>query len=158
MYKIFINSLLIIFLCFTLSCNTNDYYPVNVFFKDGTLPNSDKSSITAIYLEDKRIREKYTDILISSNIDNLEFSIAKENDKYIDIKIAEKEIWYSLTELLKDKIDIEYTTFAKAQTTTYVIKSETPTVLQFKAVGGNYNNDELENIFTVSKTFELKIQ
>lgn len=159
MYKIIINSILIIYLCFALSCNANHYNPINVTFKDGTLPGSENYVVTAVFLEDKRIRDKHTDIFIMANLDDTKLSICKEGTQPIDILLSEKETWYSLTDLMELGSQKHFSTFAKAQTTTYVINSEQQVTLKFKVVGGmpNKEHSALVNTFNVSKIFEIDI-
>lgn len=160
MYKILINSLLIIYMCFALSCNANAYYPINVTFKEGTLSGSPKYVVTAVFLEDKRIRDKHTDILISSDLDELTLTISKEPDEPIEILLSEKNVWYSLTNLMSKDSTPKFSTFAKAETTTYILSAKTPTNLKFKAVGGALNQEDLAlaNTFNVSKIFEVEIK
>ncbi|MDD3397494.1 MAG: hypothetical protein PHR96_03010 [Clostridia bacterium] len=156
MYKIIINSILIIYLCFALSCNANEYNPINVTFKNGTLPGSENYVVTAVFLEDKRIRDKYTDIYIMANLNEIKLSIGKEPNQPVEILLTEKDKWYSLTDLMSQS---DFATFAKAQTTTYIITSETIVTLKFKAVGGELNQDNsgLTSTFNVSKVFEIEI-
>lgn len=160
MYKVFINLILIVYMCFALSCNANAYYPINVTFKDGTLPGSSKYVVTAVFLEDKRIRDKHTDILISSDLDETVLTISKEPEKPIEILLNEKNIWYSLTSLMSQNSNPMFSTFAKAQTTTYILSAKIPAKLKFKAIGGVLNQDDylLDNIFKVSKIFEIDIK
>lgn len=159
MYKIIINSILIIYMCFALSCNANAYYPINVTFKNGTVPGSYKYVVSAVFLEDKRIRDKYTDIFISLNLDETNLTVSKEPTEPVEIFIIEKNKWYSLTELMNQNPKADFSTFAKAQTTTYIIRSKTPVNLKFKAVGGDLNEDNsaLTNVFKVSNIFEVEI-
>lgn len=159
MYKILINSVLIIYMCFALSCNANAYYPINVTFKEGTAPGSSNYVITTIFLEDKRIHDKLTDIFILADSDETSLSIGKELGNKSQIFLSEKNKWYSLSDLMRQKSTPDFSTFAKAQTTTYIINAKEPVKLKFKAVGGTLNQDNsaLTNLFKVSEIFELDI-
>lgn len=162
MYRILLNLVLIIYLSFAMSCNASEYNPINVTFKDGTLTGSSNYVISAVYLEDKRIRDKYTDIYVSADSDNTVLSIFKEYGESIEITLNQANTFYSLTKLMnQEERQFKLTTFAKAQTTTYIIKSKQKVNLKFKAVGGEINNEDDENlkkVFNVSKIFDLTIE
>lgn len=162
MYKVLLNLLLVVYLSFAMSCNVNEYNPLNVTFNDSTLAGSSNYVISAVYLEDKRIRDKYTDIFISADKDNIVLSICKEYEEPIEITLNERNRFQSLTKLMnQQRKQFRLTNFAKAQTTTYIIKSKEKVNLKFKAVGGeiiNEDDEDLKNIFNVSNVFDLKIE
>lgn len=163
MWKIILNGIITFWaMCLILGCASQT--PINVTFKDGTLAGSPNYVITAVYLEDKGIRDKFTDILIKSDIDDLNISLTKELGEtfYVSLKTANK--WYSITELISQNATKNFAKFSQAEATTYIINSEKEANLQFKAVGGDYvynrhiNSGELVNTFEVSKVFDLKIE
>lgn len=166
MKKIVLNIVCILTICVALiGCAQSNVTPVNVVFKNATLYGSDKYTITAVYSEDKRIRGYHTDILVSSNIDNLQLTICKELEQPYNIILNQKDVWYSLTNLINSQNNekLEFTTFARAETTTYIIQSEQAANLKFKAIGGDLCDhlkegySELVNIFPASKIFKVKI-
>lgn len=103
MYRILLNLVLIIYLSFAMSCNASEYNPINVTFKDGTLTGSSNYVISAVYLEDKRIRDKYTDIYVSADSDNTVLSIFKEYGESIEITLNQANTFYSLTKLMNQE-------------------------------------------------------
>lgn len=162
MKKLLINFFIILGLAVALCGCGSEFTPLNVIFKDQTLKGSQNYAITAVYQEDKRIRDKYTDIYLQSDTGNLELKITKELGESYDITIPTANEWFSLTSLISQNLDLA--TFARSQTTTYVINAKEKAVLKFKAVGGEliYNletgENKLENIFNVSDEFEVKIE
>ena len=155
--------LLFILIFFNFSCSQNQSTPMCVTFKNATMTGSQNNVITAIYLEDKRIRDYYTDIFIKSDDEFVKLELGKELNIPFTITIEEKNIWFSLTNLInqENNTHIDLTTFAKAEPTTYVFKCDKKTNLTFKAVAGDYQYNmkngkvELINYFDVSKPFSI---
>ena len=163
MWKIIVNGIItLLTMCFLLGCGSET--PINVTFKDGTQTGSENYVITAVYLEDKGIRDKFTDILVKSDTENLEFTLTKELGDVYKINIENANEWYSVTELVSQDQTKNFAKFSQAEATTYIINSEKEANLQFKAVGGDYvynrkiSAGELANTFDVSKVFDLKIE
>ena len=147
-------------LCLVLNGCKSEDPPINVSFKNQTIMGGKTHTLTVVYAEDKRIRDKYTDILVKSDQENLTLNFAKELDSSKTINIENSGQWYSLTKLYDPSFSL--TTFAKAQTTTYVFTSNKEAKLKFKVIGGDLNESEnfqtLTNIFTVSKEFDMKAE
>lgn len=151
--------LLILSICLISGCAENST-PFNVSFKNQTLKNSPNTTIFTVYAEDKRIRDKYTDIYVKAD-SVVDLTITKELSESYDITIAEPDKWYSLTNLINKHLDL--VTFAKVESTVFIINSTSQVTLTLKAVGGDlvYHLDtgenSLTNTFDVSKEFEVKI-
>ena len=164
MWKIIVNGIItFLTMCLIFGCASET--PINVTFKDGTLAGSKNYVITAVYLEDKEIRDKYTDILVKSDTDDLSIALTKELGETYNITLKNAYQWYSITDLVsQDETTKDFAKFSQAEATTYIINSEKQANLQFKAVGGDYvynthtNVGELTNTFAVSKVFDLKIE
>ena len=154
--------LCLIGLVFVCGCSPKTITPMNVCFKNQTLPFSPNHCITVVYAEDKRIRDKSTDVLIWSDTKNLMLDFVKERGKTFEVLVPEKNQWFSLTNLFDESLS--FATFATAETTTYIITSNVAATIKLKAVGGDavYHLDtgfsSLENIFDVSKELEVKLQ
>ena len=155
-----------IFLCICLgalclSGCSPDATPMNVVFKDQTAPFSPRACLTIVYAEDKRIRDKSTDVLVKSEVPNLELSFTKENGKTFDVVLDNANQWYSLTQLFSPKL--APATFARVETTTYVITCPHDATIWFKAVGGDAvyhlgtGQTTLENTFDVSVPFKMDL-
>ena len=151
---------LLFFLPVVLTGCSENFTPMNVTIKNQTLLNSPQTTLTVVYAEDKRIRDKYTDILISSKVDNLEISIAKELGTMQEIVLSQRNTWYSLSNLLSKTP----TTFAKVETTTFVLTSSQNALVSLKVVGGELNEEiengdwVLKNTFEVSKPVFVNLQ
>lgn len=161
MAKIIINLFLTIFIIFSFAGCKDTETPFNVSFKDGTLYGSENHTITVVYAEDKRLHEKFTDLFIKTNKEETKLLIGKELEEKFEIVLPEKNVWYSLTNLWKSNVNL--VTFARVQTTTYIINSSQNCTLKFKAVGGDYSYNTEEgkpkilNTFDVSKEFVVQI-
>lgn len=141
--KKFGSFLIVCFVIFAfLGCSRE---PIVAFFKDGTSAGSDNYTINVSFVEDTKFEEKFIDILIKSNIDNLVMSFKREFDEDIQITISEKDEWNSLTYLINQANDEEnqesYLAFSEKRNMTLVIKSEQDAIITLKAVCG----DEFEN-------------
>lgn len=151
---------LLFFLPVILTGCSENFTPMNVTIKNQTLLNSPQTTLTVVYAEDKRIRDKFTDILISSKVDNLAISIAKELGTMQEIVLAQKETWYSLCALL-GKTPVS---FAKVETTTFVLSCSQNALVEVKVVGGELNEEiengdwTLKNPFDVSKPVLVNLQ
>lgn len=152
---------LIVFLACVVLCGCTPNRPMNVSFKNQTLPFSKNYTLTTVYAEDKRLREKWTDILVMANTDNLELKFTKELGEEFDVVLGNKWQWQSLTKLFGAD---NFATFARAETTTYIINAQQPAKIWFKAVGGdlvhhlNDGTKSLTNLQDVSKPFLVEIE
>lgn len=161
MKKTILTFIMIIIFIFLSGCNSDLFTPINVSFKNQTLLGSENYTLVVVYAEDKRIRDKYTDLYISADLDNIKLKITKELGESYNIEIPNSNTWYSLTNLIGQKLHLA--TFATVETTIYIINSNKTTTIKLKAMGGDliYNLDtgesSLTNAFEVSKEFELKV-
>ena len=165
--KIILNTFLIVCICFiSMACAEDNKTPLNVTFKNGTLSGSTNYVVSAVYLEDKRTRDLYTDIFVMADKDNFEITITKELEVPVTLVIPEKNVWFSLTNLINRQTTkyLELTTFSKAEPTTYIFQAKQTGVLKFKAMGGNFEQElttgimSLTNAFDVSKPIEIPIE
>lgn len=163
MWKIIVNGIItLLTMCFLFGCTSET--PLNVNFKNGTLTGSENYVITAVYLEDKDIRDKFTDILVKSDTSDLNLSFTRELGDTYKIYLENAGTWYSITELISQNETKDFAKFSQAEATTFIINSEKEANLQFKAVGGDYvynreiSEGQLVNTFDVSKVFDLKIE
>ena len=138
---------------FFTGCSEN-FTPTNVIIKNQTLPYSPQTTLTVVYAEDKRIRDKFTDILISSKVDNLNLSISKELGTPQEIVLESKDTWYSLSTLL-GKAPVS---FAKVESTTFVLTSTQNAEVCLKVVGGNLNEDMESGVSSLKNTFDVSKQ
>lgn len=158
-----IKTLSMFLLCVCLFCGCGDAAktPLNVVIKDQSYLYSDMSSITVVYAEDKRLRDKFTDVYVMADQENLSFKLAKELGEFWDIEILEPNKWLSLSSL----VDYRFVPakFSKVETTTFVLTSQTPCSLKFKVVGGDleYNckngTSKVVNTFDVSKPLDINL-
>jgi hypothetical protein len=151
---------LLFFLPVVLTGCSENFTPMNVTIKNQTLLNSPQTTLTVVYAEDKRIRDKFTDILISSKVDNLAISIAKELGTMQEIVLEQKDTWYSLSALL-GKTPVS---FSKVESITFVLTSSQNALVAVKAIGGELNEGfegkdwTLKNTFDVSKQVFVNLQ
>lgn len=137
---------------------SEDAQPLCATIKNQTLLFSPQTALTVVYAEDKRVRDKFTDIWVKSDIDNLTFSFAKELALPHKIVLENKCQWYSLSVL----IGVSPVSFSRVETTTYVLTSNQIANLTFKVVGGDLTDSPvstiLVNTFDVSKEVLINLQ
>ncbi len=138
--------------------------PILAYFADGTSAGSDKYTVNVDYDEDSRFEGKYVDLLIKSDIDNLNFLFKREFDEDTELFLEEKDRWYSITNLLTSEKDEkeEFQAFKGKAVDTLVIKSEQDAFVTLKVVIGDLmENSQGEEILInqtdVSKTFKLDL-
>lgn len=138
--------------------------PILAYFTDGTSAGSDKYTVNVDYDEDSRFEDKYVDVLIRSNIENLTFLFKREFDEDVELFIAEKNHWHSITALLNEQKDQkeEFEKFKGKSDDTLVIKSEQNAVITLKVVVGDLKENSqgkkiLINQKDVSKKFKLDL-
>lgn len=163
MRRVFVNFVLLILIVISFSgCGASDILPLNATFKNGTLFGSENYVVTVCFQEDKRLHNYYTDIMIKTDTP-LTLKIGKELAQQAEIELPTADVWQSLTQLLSEKQGVDFVTFHRAQTTTYIINSEQGAKLQFCVIGGDYsyntstNEEQLVNTFAVSKVFCLEV-
>src|SRR5690554_354863 len=109
--------------------------PILAYFADGTSAGSDNYTINVDFVDDTRYEDSYVDILLKSSIDDLKLKFKKEFDENLNMTIAKKEKWYSLTELIiASGSQEEYETIKEVVDLTLVMKSEQDAKLTLKAV------------------------
>ena len=87
-----------LFLCISLNaCVGGD--ALSVSFQDITGAGSTVNTVKATFVEEKDYKNKYTDILLMSEIDGLSLRIAEENGDYVTIVIPNKDIGIRLQHL-----------------------------------------------------------
>ena len=137
------------------------YTPMNVVMNNQSLLHSPNAVITVVYGEDKRVREKYTDVFVMVDTENVEFQIAKELGEFKAVVIPEKDTWYSLTNLLG--ANLCPAKFSAVETTTFIFRADQKCEIALKAQGGDLQHNldngsfQLVNTFDVSKPFNVKI-
>ena len=156
--KLKISCFLLFLICFTLvatGCGRDNVTPYNVTFKNGTYLGSKNYTITIVYAEDKRIRDKYTDVLVKCDKPT-NLKITKELGSTWNIPLQEVDTWQSLTKLIDQ--NLSFATFSTVETTTYIINSSEKCKLSFKVIGGDKQGNELQNTFDVSNVFNLSVK
>ena len=160
-------SLLVIFVlvsgCF--GCAHEENLPMCISFKNQSVLGSPNYAFTTVYLEDKRIRDFSTDLHIMANR-SVTLNFGKELEEPTKLFISEPNRWLSLTQLLNlnSENKLKYSTFAQAETTTFVLSANEKVNLKFKGVAGNLEYDlknnmsKLVDVFDVSKPFEIEIK
>lgn len=164
--KKFVCLMLGLFLCISLNaCVGGD--ALSVSFQDITGAGSTVNTVKATFVEEKDYKNKYTDILLMSEIDGLSLRIAEENGDYVTIVIPNKDIWYSLTALIYagkgESGKEDYEMYKEISCKTYIIQSNIETPLKLKAVVGTTEDNAeggklLVNRTDVSYEFELKLK
>lgn len=143
-------------------CSPQNIMPMNVVFKNQTAPFSPNACLTIVYAEDKRIRDKHTDVLVKCDKDNLRLTFTKEYAQTHNVVLSEAGQWYSLTKLFS--ANLSPASFARVEATTYIITCPQDATVWFKAIGGDavYHLDSgqttLENVFDVSKAFKMHLR
>lgn len=138
--------------------------PIVAYFTDGTSAGSDNYTVNVDYDEDSRFNGKYVDVLIKSDMEQLNFLFKREFDEDTELFLEEKDKWYSITKLLNSEKDQkeEFQAFKGKADDTLVIKSEQKAKVKLKVVAGDLKeNSEGEEILInqtdVSKVFELDL-
>lgn len=144
-----------------------DRKPLVVSFQNATMAGSDQNTLNVFFADDKKFEDKYFDIWLKSDTENLEITINKSNQLAHEIKVEKSDNWYSLTSLehiSKNQTGQEdYSGYKDAIDITYIIRSAKECKLTFKAVTGDKikNADEtgfmLINAEDVSKEYTQKI-
>ena len=87
----------------TLSaCNLGDH-AISANITNATSPGSSDATFHISYLEETNYKDKYTDILLCSDSDNVTFQIKAELENFITITLPEKNNYYSLTTLIANR-------------------------------------------------------
>lgn len=136
------------------------------FIKDGTSAGSDNYTININFVEDSEFDEKSIDVLVKSNMENLNLTFKREFDEDTQLFIENKDEWYSLTGLINTAngtMEEDFMPYSEKSNMTLVMKSEQDAVITLKVVCG----DEIENSqgqiilvnqTAVSKDFSLDLQ
>lgn len=132
-----------LFLIFIFSACARE--TIVAFIKDGTSAGSDNYTINVSFVEDSEFDEKFIDVLVKSDTDDLTMTFKREFDEDIILYIENKDEWYSLTNLINNANSNEapenYMAFSEKNNMTLVMKSEQDAVIKLKVVCG----DEMEN-------------
>lgn len=143
------------------ACNMGDN-AVSVTMGDVTSPGSTDITLSVIYQTEKDYEEKYTDIMVKSNIDNLTIKIKHELEDFVSITLEHKNVYYSLATLISNtKIQQpQFVKYTDALSKNYIINSNTDCKLTFKAVVGDVSEKGLLLLSKVdaSKEFTLNVK
>ena len=101
---------------------------------------------------DKLYNDKQFDVLVKSDKD-VNITFGEEMQKTVSITLN-KEEWYSVSDILKQKVYNYDEVFSKV----YIIQSQDVVKLYFKAIVGNASNKQntLSNQADCSEVFELE--
>lgn len=150
----------ILILPFLLSGCSENFTPMCATIKNQTLLSSPQVVLTVVYAEDKRVRDKFTDIWVKSDSPNFIFSFTKEMGNLQELGLENQNQWYSLSALLGKTP----ASFARVETTTYILYSNQDAKLTLKVVGGDLaekieiNTSMLVNTFDVSEEVSVNFQ
>lgn len=135
---------------------------LSVSFSNATGAGSTDMVLAVLYEEEKDYKEKYTDLYVKSDTENLTIKIKKELSDFVSIKLENKDTYYSLTKLISNaKIEnIAYTKYKDALSVNYIINCEQDCNLTFKAVVGTKaeNGLSLLDVIDASKEFTLAVK
>ena len=154
-----------IIVCITLlvsGCSNKNTLPFNVFFKDLTQGSSKNYVFSIIYLSDTDMEQFYTDIMIKTNKNDVEFNINLEGKESIEIYIDDAYRWYSLTELINSNSEkkIDFEKFDKILNKNYILNAKKRVVFTIKAIRGDLNDqgNSLINIHDASEGFKIEVE
>lgn len=159
--KIFLKIFIAVFLFILSACDLGEH-AITVFMVDVSQKGTNVYTINVSYQEEESYKNLGTDILIASNVENLEINIKKEYEDSIKIMILEKNKFYSLSKLFceaKGK-NTEYNQYKNALNTTFMLSANKSSTISLKAVVGDLteNKSMIYNTFDISKVFELAIK
>ena len=159
MYKKF----LLLFLFFNVlicsSCSEKNILQ-GIYFKNITIAGSENYTVSVVKLNDNSLKNLYTDILVKTNSDNLNFTLTFENKEPLNLFISQSYQFVSLTNLINSQTDyvLRYDKFDDFLNKTFIINSTQDATFTFKAVVGNLSEDILKDQNDISNEFKISVK
>ncbi len=135
-------------------------------FSEITAAGSEDYAMTVKFMEDKRVEDKYFDIQLMTDVDDVQLVFWQEGEAKITTTISQKGRWRSLTTLKVNSAGLEDTeSFLKlkeAVDQSYMFNVNKPVKLIFRVVAGEAAPNSagkgqiLANTEPVSKDFVLE--
>lgn len=164
MKKLKFLALLIMCACIFAGCENSNEITV-AYLSNATSAGSDDYSVKISFQQDDRVEEKYYDIQIMSDVENLSFTFFREGDGQMSATISQKDRWNSLTSLIYSSMGQEgretFSRIKDAVDVIYVFNVEQPAKLFFRVVAGEVEDNAegtgqiLANTQPVSEDFVL---
>ena len=164
MKKIRFLTLLLVFAVLLVGCEKSNQIIV-AYLSNATAAGSHDFSLKIDFQEDKRVEDKYYDIQIMSDVDDLSIIFFKENEQKISANIAESNRWNSLTSLkyygLGEESKENFEKLKEALDQIYVFRVDKSAKLIFRVVAGEAEENAtktgqiLVNTQPVSQEFVL---
>lgn len=131
-----------------------------------TAAGSNDYAVRFVFNDDKRIEEKYYDIQLMSNTDNLSIIFHREGEDKISVDIKESNRWLSMTTLKLSSASMtgseKFNQLKNAVDETYIFNFNKPCKITFRVVAGDAvdassgSGQILANSEPISKDFILK--
>lgn len=164
--KIPILTIMLVGFCITFcACSSQTRIPLTVTFVDVSGALSADHTISIKFSDEKDFEEKYIDILIKSDTDDVELTLfqefASDEDK-VTISLSKSTGYVSLDEYKLFNLEKEQTDsmvgYGDALATTIVVNSNKDASLTFLAIIGEKQDGEFKKIGEVSKEYTLKVK
>lgn len=125
-------------------------------FSNITSAGSENYAMRINFQNDSRYQEKYYDIQVMSDTQDLQITFWKENNSKLSTNITEKDIWLSLTSLKVSSAGLEgQETFGQlkdAVTDIYIFNVSKPCKLIFRVVAGQIAENSDKTGFVILNT------
>lgn len=167
MKKIKFLALLIICACIFAGCESSNEITV-AYLSNATSAGSEDYAVKITFQQDDRVENKYYDIQIMSDVDDLQFTFFQEGEGKMSATISQSNRWNSLTSIIYSSMGQEgkesFEQLKNAVDVIYVINVEKPAKLFFRVVAGEVEDNAdgtgeiLANTQPVSADFVLNCQ
>lgn len=163
--KICVFALILVCICIFCGCSINERTPLSVTFVDVSGAMSADHTIAIKFGEEDNYKDKYIDILVKSDNDDVELTLfqefASDNDK-ITLTLNKSTGFVSLDEYKLFNMEKEQTDsmvgYGEVLATNLVVNSNKEATLTFLAVVGDRENGEFKQTALVSKEYTLKVR
>ena len=150
-----------------LSACENDNTILSANISEITQGNSDSYTIKVVYEKDSRMDNKYVDIQVRCDVEDLVLNFNEEGNDIISLNLSKENRWHSLTSLISSANGIKgkesFKKYEDVNNVIYTFTCNEKAKVDFRVVAGdNVDNDDLNgqilvNAEPISKIVSIKI-
>lgn len=145
-----------LFVCMTIfGCESSAVVKL-ASFSNLTSAGSENYTFRLSFQTDKRYEEEYFDIQVMSSESDLSLSFRREGEGELAIKIAEKNVWNSLTSLQATASGLEgreqFDQLKEAVSQIFILNVSEPCKLTFRVVSGSIAENQQQTGFVIMNT------
>ena len=150
-----------------LSACENDITILSATISEITQGNSDSYTIKIVYEKDSRMDNKYIDVQVRCDVEDLVLNFNEEGNDVISLNLTTENRWHSLTSLISSANGVSgkemFKKYKDANNIIYTFTCKEKAKVDFRVVAGDtVENDDLNgqilvNAEPISKIVSLKI-